>query len=63
MLRTAKGCHRIDGYAVHPSTAQIMEALTVSVKQLPEGWIRANAEQRAVLLDLYGLSDLPSRRS
>jgi hypothetical protein len=58
----AMGFYRTDRHALRLSTAEIAKALDLSVSRLRQGWVRASVEQRAVLRDLFGLPDLPSRQ-
>lgn len=57
----AMGFYRTDRDAVRLSLAELAEALDLSVRQLPQRWIRAGVDQRAVLRDLFGLPNLSAR--
>ncbi len=57
----AMGFYRTDRDAVQHSITMISEKLGLSTQQLRQSWIRTNAKQRAAVLDLFGLPDLPSR--
>jgi hypothetical protein len=60
--RAAMGLYRTDRDAVRVSPSEIADALGLSTRSLREGWIRADGDQRAILIDLFDLPDHPPRR-
>jgi hypothetical protein len=59
--RAAMGFYRTDRHATRVPLGDVAGALAASPAELREAWIRASAGQRAVLVELFKLPDLPAR--
>ena len=62
IARAAMGFYRTDRDAVSVAPSEVADALGLTVSELREDWICADAAQRGVLIDLFDLPDLPPRR-